>query len=227
MPPVNCCHVLLTPLIIRARADAAGSVWAIDVPTWITAVGTAILAVFAIVTAIYAVRAFRKQSKEVSDQAEMLRVQSDQLGEQRKINAEQTEVLSLQASELRESLDERKREAVERRQAQASRVFIWEERGMSMPVNVPHFPVVTVHVVNSSDQPVYDAELVWRCGSDLYGSPNPQPLPTIMPGGPFVSTGRDFPPDTSPDACGAVLRFRDASGVKWMRRPDGGLTEQQ
>jgi hypothetical protein len=47
--------------------------------TQLTAAATAVLAVFAIVTAIYAVRAFRKQSKEVSDQAEMLKLQSSRL----------------------------------------------------------------------------------------------------------------------------------------------------
>jgi hypothetical protein len=137
--------------------------------------------VLAIVTAVFAFLAFRKQSREVSDQAKMLEVQSDQLGEDRTVNAEQIRVLKLQAEELRESLDERKHEAEDRRRAQASRVFIWEERGMNRPANVPPFPGVTAHVANSSDQPVYDAELVWRRGADLYGSPNPQPLPTIMP----------------------------------------------
>jgi hypothetical protein len=58
-----------------------------------------------------------KQSQEVSDQAAMLRIQSEQLDEQRKLNKEQTRVLALQAEELRESLAERKREAVERRNA--------------------------------------------------------------------------------------------------------------
>jgi hypothetical protein len=137
--------------------------------------------VLAIVTAVFAFLAFRKQSREVSDQAKMLEVQSDQLGEDRTVNAEQIRVLKLQAEELRESLDERKHEAEDRRRAQASRVFIWEERGMNRPANVPPFPGVTAHVANSSDQPVYDAELAWRRSADLYGSPNPQPLPTIMP----------------------------------------------
>lgn len=51
--------------------------------TQLTAVATAVLAVFAFVTAWYARRAFLKQSQEVSDQAEMLKVQSEQLTEQR------------------------------------------------------------------------------------------------------------------------------------------------
>ena len=55
--------------------------------TQLTAIATAVLAVFAMATAYYARKAFRSQSKEVSDQAMMLKVQSDQLEEQRKINA--------------------------------------------------------------------------------------------------------------------------------------------
>jgi hypothetical protein len=95
-----------------------------DIPTWITGVATAVLAVFAIVTAWYARQAFRKQSQEVGDQASMLKVQSKQLTQQRKINARQTKVLKLQARELRESLDERKREAEQRKIAQAAKVFV-------------------------------------------------------------------------------------------------------
>ena len=57
--------------------------------TQLTAIATAALAAFAIVTAWYARRAFLKQSQEVSDQASMLQVQSEQLAEQRKVNAEQ------------------------------------------------------------------------------------------------------------------------------------------
>lgn len=69
-----------------------------DLSAEITAIATAALALFAIVTAVFAIFAFRKQSKEVRDQA-LLNVQS----EQRKINERQTEVLELQATELRES----------------------------------------------------------------------------------------------------------------------------
>ncbi|MFY9773197.1 MAG: hypothetical protein WAK28_01345 [Trebonia sp.] len=63
----------------------------------LTAVANVVLAAFAIVTAILAGLAFLKQSREVHDQAEMLRIQAEQLGEQRKIN-------ELQAEDLRESL---------------------------------------------------------------------------------------------------------------------------
>ncbi len=188
----------------------------------ITAIATAVLAVFAIITAVYAVRAFRKQSQEVSDQANLLKVQSDQLAEQRNINARQTDVLELQVAELRESLDERKREAGLRYRDQASRVFIAETHQLST-ANVPS---VTAFIKNTSDQPIYRLELRWHCGSAGYGEPNPEPLGDLMPG---VETNRtrDFPPGTNIAVSGAVVIFRDGAGVTWIRRPDGGLTEQR
>jgi hypothetical protein len=84
----------------------------------------------------------------------------------------------------------------------------------------------TVSIVNTSDRPIYEAELRWHRGSASHGDPNPEPLGTIMPGS-STDRSRDFPPGTNMAVSGAVLRFRDAAGITWMRRPDGGLTEQQ
>jgi uncharacterized membrane protein YraQ (UPF0718 family) len=78
-----------------------------------TAVANAVLAVFAIITAVLAGLAFRKQAREVRDQAEMLRIQAQQLDEQRKIN-------ELQAEDLRESLRERRRSRQSAERAQAT-----------------------------------------------------------------------------------------------------------
>jgi len=88
--------------------------------TQLTAIATAVLAVFAMATAYYARKAFRSQSKEVGDQATMLKVQSDQLEEQRKINA-------LQAKDLEASLKERERlrRITEREQASAISFHWW------------------------------------------------------------------------------------------------------
>ncbi len=217
--------------------------------TQLTAVATAALAVFAIVTALFALLAFRKQSEEVRaieqqvtdqqeltrQQAELLKVQSGQLelqrhqlDDQREANARQAEVLELQAAELRESLKERSAEVNRRRKAQAAQVFFTEEHvpARDLGGTQPTPPTVHANVVNSSNQPVYDAELRWHRGSASHGDPNPQPLGTIMPGSSDARTQK-FPADTNLDASGAVLRFRDASGVTWTRRPDGGLTEQQ
>lgn len=95
--------------------------------TQLTAVFTAILGVGAIFIAVFAVLAFKKQSREVSDQAEMLELQRKQLADQQATNAEQARVLRLQAAELQESLDERKHQAELARGYQARRVFLTEE----------------------------------------------------------------------------------------------------
>jgi hypothetical protein len=214
--------------------------------TQLTAIATAVLAVFAIATAWYARRAFLKQSQEVAaierqvkDQQELtmqqagllkiqsglLEVQRQQLDDQRNANVGQAEVLKLQADELRESLAARQRAAEEQRKAQASKVFIAEDQGTYLPPSgPPPVPTANARVVNSSDQPIYEADFYWRRGSASRGEPNPEPLGIIMPGGQVVR-GRDFPPDTNMAVSGAILRFRDAAGVRWIRRPDGGLSE--
>jgi len=221
--------------------------------TQLAAVATVVLAVFAVITGVFAFLAFRKQSEEVRaierqvkdqeeltrQQADLLRVQSGQLDlqrhqldDQRQANARQAEVLELQAAELRESLAERKRETEQRHRSQASRVFIREEGSGSDPrvsqaqraMGAIAGPLVTAHVKNRSDQPIYDAEICWHRGSAEHSEPNPEPLGTIMPG-PEVTRMRDFPPGTNMAASGAVLRFSDAAGVRWLRRPDGYLNE--
>lgn len=80
--------------------------------------------------------------------------------------------------------------------------------------------------VNSSGEPAYDAELRWHLGTAPHGDPNPEPIGTLMPASPIDSRGRVFPDDANLEVCGAVLTFRDAAGVRWMRRSDGGLSEQ-
>jgi hypothetical protein len=215
----------------RTAGHASGSIWATDVPGWITAAGTALLAIFAILTTIYAVRAFRKQSQEVTDQTEMLNVQAEQLEEQRKVNEDQIKVLKLQAKELEESIDERKREREQRHRDQAFRVFITQERKRTAPLPYPEQPDVEpfVHatVVNTSDQPIYDAELRWHIGTAGHPEqPNPEPLGTVMPGeDKAVTRMRTFPYGVDMNISGAVVRFTDANGVRWLRRPDGYLNE--
>lgn len=231
--------------------------------TWVTAVMTGLLSIFAIVTATFAIKAFGKQSEEVStmqrhvqeiqkqaqdqktlisQQGELLQIQSgqlelqrQQLDERRIINTRQTEVLELQARELSESLDERKREMQERRHAQATRVFIWEERldrdprvtqaqaaaGGSAPG-----PVIVAHVRNASDWPIYDVRLNWHRGSMPWGQPDL--FPPLMPGEEESVTRAlpiDLPANVDLAVLGAVAFFRDTDRVIWRARPDGVLDE--
>jgi hypothetical protein len=199
--------------------------------TQLTGAATAALAVFAIVTAWYARKAFLKQSKEVSDQASMLEIQSEQLAEQRKVNAEQIRVLALQADELRESLEERKREAAERRRAQASRIFISAEPSPKGSDPIDSF---LVSIENTSQQPIYHLTFFWRDGTGEWNEPSDPPrLPFLMPGRPYAFVAslvpslqrKSFLLDSS--LLGAGVVFRDAAEVHWLLRSDGQLDEER
>lgn len=100
-------------------AGAYASAMSLTFAAQLTAVATLALAVLALATAVLALLAWRKQSKEVTDQAEMLDLQRRQLAEQEKMSAEQAKVLGLQAEDLRKSISERERfrKAAERAQA--------------------------------------------------------------------------------------------------------------
>jgi hypothetical protein len=178
----------------------------------ITAVATAVLAFFAIVTPFYAVRAFRKQAQEVRaieqqvkdqeeltrQQAELLKIQSgqlelqrEQLGDQRsaiedqvRANARQAEVLELQATELRESLAERKREAEDQRRSQAVRVTAWfaEDR----------HGIWGARVCNDSDLPVVNVRTFFNYIAETSPGGDWEPVPR---GGP-VEKIRVLPPRT-------------------------------
>jgi len=202
--------------------------------TQLTAVATTVLAVFAIVTAVFAILAFRKQSKEVSDQASMLAIQSNQITEQRRINEKQTTVLELQADELRVSLRQREREDAERHREQASRVFIQTMTGSDsrIPQTQPAIDgltheAVTARITNTSVQPIYDVIIGWRRGTAPWGEPDhvgvlmPNEAKELIRGLPV-----DLHPTVNRSLFGAVARFRDAFGARWLLRPNGQLDEE-
>jgi hypothetical protein len=178
----------------------------------LSAVATAGLLIGAIVTAKYAIKAFRTQS--------------DQLVDQRKVNEQQTKVLELQARELRKSLEEREREAARRVRAQAALVFLTEDRfaGRKAGPLDSKPPSITVTVVNSSNQPIYEVDVYWQGTPDPHGEPTPEHLGTIMPGQSARSIHK-YPPDADLDECGAELTFRDSDGIVFVRRPDGYLSD--
>lgn len=213
----------------------------------LTAIGTLVLAMFAVVTALYARKAFREQSREVAaieqqvkdeqevtrQQAELLEVQTEQLGvfraqleDQRSVSARQTEVLELQAAELRESLEERRREAESRRSAQASGVFLILNL-TPRDIRVPGQPNVeiTAEVVNTSDQPAYSAQIMWpnNPAPSYAWAPIHESLGDVLPGKRIRMT-RSYPHDWNRDL--SDLAFTDAAGVTWTRRPGGYLAEE-
>ena len=116
---------------------------------WFTASATGLLAIFAVVTAVFAIKAFGKQSGQ-------LELQRDQLNEQRPVNSKQIEVLELQSGELNESLGERRREADERRRAQAEYVNVtWTNNKPNLGETVDDTKSM-VTVINGSRRPIRD-----------------------------------------------------------------------
>ena len=183
-----------------------------DWATVATAVATAALALFAVFTTIVAGMAFRKQSQEVT----LLRLQ---LKDQERLNESQAEVLALQAKELAESLEERKLNREQQHRAQATLVFMREDRQWASQV--------MAYVKNSSKQPIYDVRIIWHiesteCGSYLVER-------ALMPGEERVSNSHNDAPETNNvddlAAINAVLSFRDAAGTTWKTRPDGIVQE--
>jgi archaellum component FlaG (FlaF/FlaG flagellin family) len=178
------------------------------VPTWITTIATVGLFIGAVITAAYAVRAFGKQSQQLRDQ--------------REVNTEQTKVLRLQAEELRASLDDRQNQAAERHRAQASLIYIWEDRATRQALDTGAVNTVTVHIRNTSEQPIYDVHFSWRAnGLRHHQTIHDKPLKPgeedsdISP----VTTGID------PSAFSAVAIFRDRSDWWWRAWPDGRLDD--
>jgi hypothetical protein len=190
-----------------------------DVPTWVTA-GVAAAALIA------AVRAYRKQDKAYGQQVEQVRLQRDQLDDQRKINEEQTKVLKLQADELAQSLSDRTREADERRRAQAYRVYTWEERVTRHRVGDEPADEVTINVRNTSEQPIYEVRFSWRKQTPSGTVPVHQTLRAkpLMPGDEDSDTA-PVPSDLASAKFDAVVIFRDRAGLQWRTRPDGVLDE--
>lgn len=186
----------------------------------ITAVANVVLATFAIVTAVLALLAWRKQSKEVSDQAKMLELQRKQLADQEKTSADQAEVLKLQAQELRESLDERKREAEERLRDQASQVYMWEEHQLHAEIGKTLEEVIVAHVHNTSPQPVYKVRFEWHNGDGPHTlTRRAAPLKPDEPD----SDRFIVPQDADGERFSAVVIFRDRAGLWWRARPDGQI----
>lgn len=190
----------------------------LEVATWVTAVATVVLAFGAYATTVLAIRAFKQQGKEVSDQAELLRIQSEQLAEDRKINAEQIRVLTLQAEELKQVAGDRERDAQERHRAQALQVYTWETREGAEPTEI------VAHVRNTSQQPIYDVQLHWWPEPDPNDTDDEETSATLI-GDLMPGTEYNEPADElGPYACSAIS-FRDRAGVWWQTMPNGRLKE--
>ena len=127
----------------------------------------------------------------------------------------------------------RKRQAELGRGCQARRVFLTEEsfggrkdgRGSGMIGGIgTKPPSVTGTAHNTSDQPIYNVEFRWHKGVAAHG--DPELAGAVMPRQ-QVTRSANFPHDTNMERSGATIRFTDAAGLRWIRRADGYLAEEQ
>jgi hypothetical protein len=110
------------------------------------------------------------------------------------------------------------RQQEELRRAQASHISIWEEH-VSDEAGPPW---VDARLRNTSGDPIYGVEVRWQANDVVTGEPDRQ---QVLPPGSEILFHRELPPDVSPDLFHAAVRFRDAKGITWLRRPDGTLSE--
>ena len=210
-----------------------------DIPTWITAIATVGLLGGAIFTAFYAFNAFREQSKAVRDQAAMLKLQSEQLDEQREIN-------KLQSRDLGESLNERARLRLLAEREQADKIVL---RMTSAPFpnyseeDVPAFDVPvgkTVHmalVANESRRPIrrvaceygdLTAVIAGRLADEQPRVPGsrlrlvgaiPVSSASVIRGGETYGFAFELESNHMPFSRG-VARFTDDAGLHWQLDED-------
>jgi hypothetical protein len=137
------------------------------------------------------------------------------------VNTEQIRVLELQAKELQESLKQRQRETLERRSAQASQVFVWQERTVVNALGKLPEHTVTVHLRNTSKQPVYDIWFTWQSGDTKY-SPTWREKPLMPDETDFQSA--PVPADADPERVCGSAGWGDAAVVSRVPAVTNRLT---
>lgn len=161
----------------------------------------------ALVGAVFAMMAFWKQSEEVRLLKEDARVQDG----------------------------ERRREAEERRRAQAASIYVVREYLPGPGVSVGRAqtlvrhgstPTVAATVHNAGGSPIYDVRVHWvNAGDPVVQAGCEERLGTIGPGEQQRSL-RDAPGGfVIPDNFSPIAYFRDAAGLRWTLTTEGQLEQ--
>lgn len=199
--------------------------------TILSAIATVVLALGAIVTGVLAWLAFRKQSEEVRTIQRQLDVQHDQFESLKKISTKQAVVLELQARDLQKSLDQREREAEDRRQGQAMAVTTW----LAEDEHPLGGTLLAAVLSNQSSQPIYDVQAYlhymedYRLGSEWEATMGGASavIKMVAPHSDLhVGLSREASPYPEEDdgmAYRPSIMFTDAFGNRWERNPRGVL----
>jgi len=179
--------------------------------TVLTAIATLALAVFAFTTAIFAWLAFRKQSREVA-------AIERQVDDQKELTARQADLLKVQSDQLELQQRQFDEDQAVRRRAQAAQVFIQVDDPGGIQAQV----VLRASAWNTSSQPVYDLWVQWRTDDGEFGTPEARPL--LVPRGAW-HFDQAWTIDAGISGVDVSLDFRDAAGLRWRTTGRGILTE--
>lgn len=129
--------------------------------------------------------------------------------------------LKAQSRQLRIEQGERKREAKERREAQAVQVYVWQKVDpAAQPVaGSAGGKVVQATLVNSSKQPVYEVKIGWMTDGVLRDITfREEPLKPDEEQSAIAGVAWDDDPM-------AIAFFRDRAGLSWSTYADGRLAQ--
>jgi hypothetical protein len=132
--------------------------------------------------------------------------------------------LWLQAQEVRILKQDHDREVNDRRGAQASAVFMWENRPIMPSSSGGGTYPVNAAVKNASDKPIYDLYFIWNWNGVIHQRYQRSAEGLLMPGE-EAKASYNAPNLKMRDSYGAYVIFRDTAGVIWLRKPDGYLIE--
>ena len=132
------------------------------------------------------------------------------------------EAFRAQAAELAILAAQRDRDNDERRRAQAAKVFTGAPQSPRQTKGGETIVGTVSYVRNTSDLPIYDAQL-WE--SDRPDR-DPDDLGVIMPGKRISARGGVIYNSRETALSSVILTFQDTAGFRWIRMPDGNLIEQ-
>jgi hypothetical protein len=122
-----------------------------------------------------------------------------------------------QSKEVGILVKQNEREDRERRRAQAAQVFT------GSPQTTERRLGIVPYARNVSDLPVYDAQFWYY---DYEGLSEPDRLGVILPGKRIYGRGNRIFSSRDYALSEVILTFSDAAGFRWIRMPDGLLSEQ-
>jgi hypothetical protein len=123
-----------------------------------------------------------------------------------------------QSQEVGLLLEQNRREAEDRRRAQAVMVYLWQDANLTGDQSLTG---VRLSLRNTSNQPVYDLRIGWLLHGGFFTHAR---RPVLMPGA-DTRTELDYITGATTGKAAAVALFRDRAGVWWRTWTNGRYEE--